>query len=361
MNCPDTIRSTRSPIIAAAPLTFPWPTIDPFIVGTFHHEEYPAGNGALGVNPDMLAGRQIGSDFSGKDGWNMYHGTSVPGFPAHPHRGFETITIVPAGIVDHADSAGAAARYGNGDVQWMTAGRGVQHGEMFPLLNTDRGNTLKMFQLWLNLPARNKLVEPEFAIFWAEALPRAWSTNSAGGRSMVEVIAGDYAPLHATDDGQPLYRAPTPPKNSWASDPASELAIWRIMLEPGTRLTLPAASDIEVRRILYIYEGDGLILAGERYGQMAVQVDGTFDMPLRNDGDRAIGILMLQARAIGEPVATGGPFVMNTHAELDESFAEFRRTQFGSWHWDTRAVTHGSRSRFARHADGVEEIPATGG
>ena len=80
-----------------------------------------------------LAGRDIGMDFEGKDGWRMYHGDVVPGFPRHPHRGFETVTLVRRGFIDHSDSLGATARFGRGDVQWMTAGRGIVHAEMFPL------------------------------------------------------------------------------------------------------------------------------------------------------------------------------------------------------------------------------------
>lgn len=352
--------SIRSPIIAAVPLSFRWPTIDPFVVATYHHEHYPAGNGSLGLDPDALEGRHIGADFSGKDGWNLYHGASVPGFPAHPHRGFETITVVLAGLVNHADSAGASARYGEGDVQWMTAGRGVQHSEMFPLLNTDRGNSLEMFQLWLNLPGARKLVEPDFAIFWSETLPRARATDGAGGRSLVEIIAGDYVPVGQRASTKTVFKSPSPPKCSWAANPASELAIWRIVLDPGASLTLPAASSAEVRRILYIYRGDNLWVESKRFGPMAVQVDSTLELPLRNGGDRKSAILMLQARGIGERVVSGGPFVMNTYAELEESFAEYRRTQFGTWNWDTRAVTHGERKRFARHADGAEEFPPTG-
>ena len=93
---------------------------------------------------NSLAGRDIGQDFSRKDGWSMYHGSSVPGFPAHPHRGFETVTIVRKGLIDHADSLGAKARFG----------RGVVHSEMFPLLDQSAPNPLELFQIWLNLPAR---------------------------------------------------------------------------------------------------------------------------------------------------------------------------------------------------------------
>lgn len=94
-----------------------------------------------------LAGRSIGQDFAPNQPWRMYHGEHVPGFPAHPHRGFETVTIVTKGLVDHSDSLGAAGRFGFGDVQWMTAGKGVQHCEMFPLINQEQDNPLELFQI----------------------------------------------------------------------------------------------------------------------------------------------------------------------------------------------------------------------
>jgi len=104
----------------------PWPTPDPFLFCVHHNDRYPKGNEQFG--PDVsLQGRQLGRDFAWKDGWNMYHGRTVPGFPSHPHRGFETVTVVRQGRLDHADSLGATARYGDGDVQWLTAGAGIQH------------------------------------------------------------------------------------------------------------------------------------------------------------------------------------------------------------------------------------------
>jgi len=141
------------------PLGFPWKTQDPFIFCAYHRDEYPEGNSNQGVNAQELHGRAIGQDFVGKDGWRMYHGSSIPGFPYHPHRGFETITINKEGVVDHSDSLGAAGRFMAGDVQWMTAGKGIQHSEMFPLVNRDQGNPLEIFQIWLNLPKVSKMVE----------------------------------------------------------------------------------------------------------------------------------------------------------------------------------------------------------
>jgi len=123
-----------NPVIQITPLGFPWETSDPFLFCVHHEDFYPEGNEKMGPK-GSLEGRNLGNDFTIKDGYRMYHGETVPGFPAHPHRGFETVTIAQKGLVDHSDSIGAAGRFGDGDVQWMTAGKGVQHSEMFPLLN----------------------------------------------------------------------------------------------------------------------------------------------------------------------------------------------------------------------------------
>ena len=123
----------------------------------------------------------------------MYHGSTVPGFPVHPHRGFETITFVRQGLIDHADSLGAAARYGRGDVQWMTAGSGIQHAEMFPLLDRDGPNTAELFQIWINLPASDKMVEPHFTMLWDHDIPRHVVTDADGRTAEITVIAGELA------------------------------------------------------------------------------------------------------------------------------------------------------------------------
>ena len=117
---------STSAIVSVKPLGFPWVTIDPFLFCVYHDDAYPKANTQMG--PDVsLAGRDLGQDFSRKDGWSMYHGNPVPGFPGHPHRGFETVTIVRKGLIDHSDSLGATARFGGGDVQWLTAGKGIVH------------------------------------------------------------------------------------------------------------------------------------------------------------------------------------------------------------------------------------------
>ena len=146
------------PIKKIRALGFQWETLDPFLFCVHHEDAYPKGNDEMGP-AEGLSGRPLGNDFHIKDGYRMYHGKSVPGFPGHPHRGFETLTVVRKGLVDHADSFGGAGRYGNGDLQWMTAGKGLMHSEMFPLLKKDADNPLELFQIWLNLPRKSKMVQ----------------------------------------------------------------------------------------------------------------------------------------------------------------------------------------------------------
>ena len=150
-------------VLETLPLGFPWQTADPFLFCVHHDDAYPAGNESMGPAAP-LAGRNLGQDFEGKDGWRMYHGEVVPGFPQHPHRGFETVTIVRRGYIDHSDSLGATARFGSGDVQWLTAGGGIVHSEMFPLLERNEPNPLELFQIWLNLPSEDKAVDAYFIL-----------------------------------------------------------------------------------------------------------------------------------------------------------------------------------------------------
>jgi redox-sensitive bicupin YhaK (pirin superfamily) len=339
----------RDPIIQTSPLGSRWQTADPFLFCVHHIDHYPKGNDRLG--PDAsLAGHDIGQDFEGVGGWRMYHGEVVPGFPQHPHRGFETVTIVRTGYIDHSDSLGATARFGMGDVQWLTAGAGVVHSEMFPLLNADRPNELELFQIWLNLPGRDKLVPPYFTMLWDEDIPRLLRRDAAGRAATVTVIAG------ALDGVAPL----APPPNSWAARPEAELAIWSIALEPRASWTLPAASDDAVVRTLHLFQGKALKV-GDRVvaGPAAIRVHA--DQPVTIEAtDGAAEILLLQGRPIGEPVAQYGPFVMNTQAELEQAFQDYRRTLFGGWPFPENAPVHArGRGRFARHADGrVEEAGA---
>jgi hypothetical protein len=339
----------RDPIIQTTPLGSRWQTADPFLFCVHHIDHYPRGNDRLG--PDAaLAGHDIGQDFEGRDGWRMYHGDVVPGFPQHPHRGFETVTIVRTGYIDHSDSLGATARFGMGDVQWLTAGAGVVHSEMFPLLHGDRPNDLELFQIWLNLPARDKLVAPYFTMFWDQHIPRLVQRDAGGKAATITVIAG------ALDGLQPL----APPPNSWAARSEADLAIWSIALEDGASWTVPPACGDSTIRTLHVFQGKALKV-GDRVVPCpaAIQVRPDQAVPIQAV-DGPAEILLLQGRPIGEPVAQHGPFVMNTRAELEQAFQEYRQTQFGGWPFPENAPVHPrTRGRFARHADGrVEEAGA---
>ncbi len=332
-------------ILGVAPLAFPWQTKDPFLVCVHHVDLYPRGNDRLGPAAS-LEGRNIGQDFAGKDGWRMYHGDTVPGFPQHPHRGFETVTFVREGYIDHSDSLGATARFGRGDVQWLTAGAGIVHSEMFPLLKADSGNRLELFQIWVNLPAKAKFAAPYFTMFWDKDVPRA---RPAPGVE-VTVVAG------ALENATP----PPPPPDSWAANPAAELAIWLITLERGAKWTLPPAKDARAARTLYFFVGDKLEIEGRAVTtHAAIEVAADQRVTLTAP-EGTVEVLLMQGRPIGEPVAQYGPFVMNTRAELEQAFNDYRRTEFGGWPFGANDPVHPrERGRFAKHADGrVEDAPS---
>jgi len=336
------------PITRVFPLGFPWQTRDPFLFCVHHDDAYPRGN--TGMGPDAsLAGRDLGMDFEGVDGWRMYHGESVPGFPAHPHRGFETVTVVRRGLVDHSDSLGAAARYGNGDVQWLTAGRGIQHSEMFPLVERERPNPLELFQIWLNLPAADKLVDPHFAMFWRHEIPMLVERDAEGRATEINVTAG------AIGDVRPL----APPPRSWAARADTDVAIWTIAMAPGARWTLPAASGPGTLRSLYLFAGEGVRIADRAIARgQGVELQGDAPVAIENGPARS-ELLLLQGRPIGEPVAQHGPFVMNTRGEIQQAFLDYQRTRFGGWPWSGDAPVHPrEEGRFARHADGRIERAA---
>jgi len=341
--------STVNPILGAGPLppgVSPWRTQDPFLFCVHHADDYPRADGNFGPAAS-LEGRDMGQDFAGKDGWRMYHGQSVPGFPQHPHRGFETVTLARKGFIDHSDSLGAVARFGEGDVQWLTAGGGINHSEMFPLLDTEKDNPAELFQIWLNLPAKSKMVKAYFSMFWNQDIPRVKATDASGKQTEVTVIAGRLG------DATPH----APPPDSWASEPGSEVAIWAIRMEPGASWTLPAGVE-GLNRSLYFFRGSELTAAGRK-------IPARHQLDLRSDvdlslvaGAEPIELLMLQGRPIKEPVVQYGPFVMNSREEIQQTLFDYQRTQFGGWKWDRPDPVHGKEpEHFARHPDGRIERP----
>lgn len=330
---------------AASALSFPWRTRDPFLFCAHHKDAYPAGDDAMAAPPSARAGRHMGSDFSGKDGFSMYHGKTVPGFPAHPHRGFETVTIARSGYIDHSDSLGATARFGNGDVQWLTTGAGIVHSEMFPLVHQDKPNPTELFQIWLNLPRSSKMVSPYFSMLWGEDVPTV-RRGEPGHQAELRVIAGRF-----DDTG-----AAPPPPDSWANRPEAHVEIWTIRLEPGAKITLPPTTASS-NRTLYFFQGKEIILRGADEEILVdqhamIELQPTLSVELEAP-DGEVELLLLGGEPIGEPVVQHGPFVLTTHEELEQTFRDYNRTRFGGWPWGSSGPVHPrTKGRFAIHTDG---------
>lgn len=280
--------------VQAISIPAPMPTQSPFLFNVYHKDEFPpCPDGSM--KPPRKGN---GADFA-PGPWRMYHGREYSGFPQHPHRGFETITAVMRGTIDHTDSCGNAGRYGDGDLQHMTAGRGVVHGELFPLVHKDRNNTLQLFQIWLNLPSKDKMVQPAFVMHWSEDVRK---TSTSDGGVDITVWTGEYEGVKSL--------APTP--RSYAADPSNDVGVYLLKFKPGAEFTLRAASGgVETNRSLYYVEGASLDVCGEKLSRKCVvDVDASQDIPLRNSGSDDVICLVLQGKPINEPVAQHGPFVM---------------------------------------------------
>ena len=331
--------------------TPPFATLDPFLFAVYHKDNYPAGNAKMEA-PRM----GNGADFDHSAPYRMYRkclrvslciciynfilcvfihvcvysasltrtnphptdGERVPGFPSHPHRGFETLTATIEGLVDHADSTGCAGRYGQGDNQWMTAGKGIQHSEMFPLINQTSPNPLRFFQIWLNLPGAKKMVDPFFVMHWAEEVPKFVSLD---GLTSGTIFAGEL-------EGK---KGLAPPPNSWAATKENEVAVWHITLKPGAQFALPVAKGgQDINRQVYFIEGKALTVGDQAMNEhVIVNLNAGITAELHNHGSDTSEVLVLQGKPIGQPVVQHGPFVMNTDAEIRQAFSDYQQTQFG--------------------------------
>ena len=223
----------------------------------------------------------------------------IAGFPSHPHRGFETITYMLNGKWQHKDSAGIEGKLGEGSVQWMTAGRGIVHSEM--PIQTD--GLARGFQLWLNLPKEKKMIEPAYQDIESEQIPIV--KEKAG---TVKVISGNF---HGTvGPGQ----SHTP------------VLILDIQLLENSELTIPLTDGWNV--FSFIYEGD--VFAGQKLskGQLAIyEKDGHVHFKTK---DNKAGIFFAAGEPLNEPVARGGPFVMNTRGEILRAFEDYQNGKFES-------------------------------
>lgn len=351
--------SSGSAVLSADRLSFPFECDSPFLFAVYHLDRYPAGNEKMGPGAALLRDRQLGSDFGHPSGWSMYHGEEIPGFPKHPHRGFETITITRRGVIDHTDSMGNAGRFGYGDVQWMTAGSGINHAEVFPLLNREGENILELFQVWINLPQRSKMVSSSFKMLWAENLPRPPAQAPPGNAPEVALIAGELAGFDVP---------PAPPPDSYASDPVSDVLILTVKLPAGTSWTLPRYAgngrienaESGLNRNAYFYAGKQATIGGQSFNDhKKIKLRPDVDAVFQAGPAGPVEVLVLQGRDIGEPVVQHGPFVGTTRQDIVQAFTDYQRTGFGGWPWPSDALAHPrERPRFAKYADGrMEEMP----
>jgi redox-sensitive bicupin YhaK (pirin superfamily) len=231
------------------------------------------------------------------------------GAPDHPHRGFETVTYVLEGEMEHEDSAGHRGSLRAGDVQWMTAGAGIIHSEEPSRAMREKGGRVHGFQIWVNLPARLKMTRPRYQELAAAKIPVA---ESADGRARVKVIAGEALGVRAViDTHTPIVY------QDWSID-------------DGADVTLPLPRDHQA--LVYVFEGE--VRVGDEAGGRSV-ADG--QMALLGDGDavrfRGVGgggrLLLLAGVPLGEPVARYGPFVMNNEAEIVQAMQDFQSGRMG--------------------------------
>lgn len=232
--------------------------------------------------------------------------TQARGVGQHPHRGFETVTIVYEGEVEHNDSTGAGGKIGPGDVQWMTAASGILHKEYHSRDFTRTGGTLEMVQLWVNLPAKDKMAEPRYQTLLNQDIPTVALPDGAG---QVRVIAGDY-------QGQ-----------RGSAKTFTPIDVWDIRLNPGhvTQFSVPEGRTL----ILVVLRGTVQVNGSQiaREAQMAVLDREGSDIELEANSDATV--LLLSGEPIDEPIVGHGPFVMNTAEEINQAIVDFNSGRFG--------------------------------
>jgi redox-sensitive bicupin YhaK (pirin superfamily) len=232
------------------------------------------------------------------------------GAPDHPHRGFETVTYLLDGEFEHEDSAGNRGKLAAGDIQWMTAGRGVVHSEMPSARVRKDGGRVHGFQVWVNLPARDKMTEPRYQDVVAATLPVA---HSADGKAVVKVIAGEALGVKANVETR------TP------------IEYFDVTLQPGARVTLPAPAAYNVA--VYVFEGTAQVGAHHdaESGAFVILGDGeAVELACADDATMPARLLVLGGAPLNEPVARYGPFVMNTEAEIRQAITDYQSGNFGN-------------------------------
>jgi redox-sensitive bicupin YhaK (pirin superfamily) len=239
------------------------------------------------------------------------------GAPDHPHRGFETVTYLLAGGMEHRDSAGNSGRLNPGDVQWMTAGSGVVHAEMPQAGYRERGGLMHGFQLWVNLPRADKMAAPRYQDTPSSRIPEALADE---GRVKVRVIAGESLGHRA------VIETHTP------------ILYLHVSLAPGADLVQEVPADFNL--FAYVFAGSGLFGSDKtpaNDGELVVlQGEGAARIAAPADAAGVLQLLLVGGAPLREPVARYGPFVMNTKDELTQAFDDYRHGKMGRIRADAR-------------------------
>lgn len=234
------------------------------------------------------------------------------GAPDHPHRGFETVTYMLSGDMEHKDSSGHEGQLRSGDVQWMTAGSGVVHAEMPSAEFMRKGGRMHGFQLWVNLPQRDKMVKPRYQEIPAQQIPKA---TSADGLVSVSVIAGEAMGAKAVIETR------TP------------IIYLHYQIKPGGKVTQQLSRDYNA--FAYVVDGNGLFGAELEHaddGQMILFAPDGDEVRIENptDAKTTLEVLLIAGVPLNEPIARYGPFVMNTEAEIHQAFEDYRLGRMGA-------------------------------
>lgn len=225
----------------------------------------------------------------------------------HPHRGFETVTIVYQGELEHRDSTGSGGRIGRGDVQWMTAASGIIHEEFHSAEFTRKGGTLEMVQLWVNLPAKDKLSKPRYQTILDTDIPATGLQNNSGE---LRVIAGEYRGLNG-------------PAQTF-----TPMNVWDLHLREGSFLFLPLQEGHNA--ILVVLHGTITINQSRALRGAELAILDRNGSGVHVESHKDCTLLVLTGEPIAEPVVGHGPFVMNSVGEIEQAIADYRNGRFGN-------------------------------
>jgi redox-sensitive bicupin YhaK (pirin superfamily) len=257
------------------------------------------GRNAAAVDPFLLL------DYAGPH--DFPPGSAPRGVGEHPHRGFETVTIVYAGELEHRDSGGNHGTIGPGDVQWMTAASGVVHEEFHSAAFTRRGGTFQVIQLWVNLPARLKMSPPRYQEILDSQIPKV---AIEGGGGSVRVIAGEF-------------RGTRGPAKTF-----TPISLWDLQLTAGHTVELQSLAG--ETSLLVVQSGGVTVNAADKIRPVELALFDRVGEGITITADEDSRALFLSGQPIGEPVVGQGPFVMNTAVEIQQAIADYQSGRMGT-------------------------------